>query len=112
MVSSDVKIQTLEDLEDFNLLVPGDVVATGKVGPLLDGPMLVSKDSTRDAIILIQRYTPESIYKIRLTSEQVNLENGLLRFDFKKGKRISVWANYDWVYYDCYMKELERAKLE
>lgn len=46
------RLQSLESVEDFQLLVPGDIVPTGHIGPRLDGPMLVSKESDRQNGIL------------------------------------------------------------
>jgi hypothetical protein len=108
------KPQYLENAEDFRLLISGDVVPTGYVGPLLNGPMLVSNDTKRikGGIILIQRYTPDSVYRVRLAPNDVRVEGGQLKFDFRKGEKISIWGDRDWVDYEVHRNELVDAGLE
>lgn len=108
----DVRVQRLDDVDDFDLLVSGDVVLTGHLGPLVDGPMLVSRESRDDFRVLIQRYTPDSIYRAVLKKPDVNVVDGQLKFDYRKGERISVMSDIDWAFYEGYCEELEQARLE
>ena len=110
----EIKLQRLESLDDFDLLTPGDIVPTGHMGPRLDGPMLVSHDSylVQRGLMLIQRYTNSSIYRVGLRKKDISVVNGELKFDFKKGEKISILGDYDWPLYEDYRIELENAGLE
>ena len=103
------RLQCLDDIDDFDALLPLDVVDT----PF--GHMAVSGDSRhcRDGIILVQRASYASIHQIHLRKEDARVEDGKLCFENKEHPIISIFGGgHQTISYDWYMRELEKAGLE
>jgi hypothetical protein len=104
--------QHLEIPEDILVLTPGDIVETGELCEGLKGPMLVSKKSSAERIVLIQRVGLRDLFRIELGKGDVRVENGQLKFNAKKGGvSYSAPGSISRSRYEANMDELDKAGL-
>lgn len=116
------KILRLEDVNDFDALIPGDIVLVRNLGKKLrpdinEGPMTVIEEvefnSSTNKVCLTRHYTSDRVFYARLRKEDVIIgKDGAVEFDFSKGFAYSILCDRDWPYYEACRVAVKKACLD